>query len=82
VRVHRGDEGEARQLIERSLDIAEHSLVQPIASQIRQVKTTLRSLEGSTAGREMDERLAQITQERNGATRAMDHARKPPSLPK
>jgi hypothetical protein len=32
------DEGEARQLIERSLNTAEHSMVQPIASQIRQVK--------------------------------------------
>lgn len=79
-----GDEGEAHHLIERSLDIAEYSMVQPIASQIRQVKNTLRSLEGSSAGHEIDERLAEITasQERNGATRAMDYARKPPSLPK
>lgn len=55
-----GDEGEAHHLIGRSLDIAEHSMVHPIATQIRQMRTTLRSLEGSTAGREIDERLAQI----------------------
>ena len=70
-----GDESEAHHLIGRSLDIAEHSMVHPIASQIRQMRATLRSLEGSTAGREIDERLAQAQPHKRERSNSCDGSR-------